>query len=83
MLKATEKICNPYSPSFLVIRGKFGPVYSNYRDSAACNPLNVELNPMCHLLTLLGAHHIIHVSRTRVETCCLPEHKTKDIYLRF
>ena len=27
------------------------------------NPLNVELNPICHLLTLLGAHHILHVSR--------------------
>ena len=25
-------------------------------------PLNAPLNPICHLLTLLGAHHIIHVS---------------------
>jgi len=30
------------------------------------NPLNAELNPICHLLTLLGAHHILHVSRMRV-----------------
>jgi hypothetical protein len=30
------------------------------------NPLNSELNPVCHLLTLLGAHHILHVSRIRV-----------------
>ena len=30
------------------------------------NPLNVELNIICHLLTLLGAHHILHVSRIRV-----------------
>jgi hypothetical protein len=22
------------------------------------NPLNAELNPICHLLALLGAHHI-------------------------
>ena len=29
------------------------------------NPLNAELNPVCHLLTLLGAHHILHVSRIR------------------
>ena len=29
-------------------------------------PLNVELNPICHLLALLGAHHILHVSRIRV-----------------
>ena len=30
------------------------------------NPLNSELNPICHLLELLGAHHIFHVSRLRV-----------------
>jgi len=30
------------------------------------NPLNAGLNPICHLLTLLGAHHILHVSRIRV-----------------
>jgi len=30
------------------------------------NPLNVELNLICHLLALLGAHHIFHVSRIRV-----------------
>ena len=28
--------------------------------------LNAELNPICHLLALLGAHHILHVSRIRV-----------------
>ena len=31
------------------------------------NPLNAELNPICHLLGLLGAHHILHVSRIRVK----------------
>jgi len=31
------------------------------------NPLNAELNPICHLLALLGAHHILHVSRLRVK----------------
>jgi hypothetical protein len=30
------------------------------------NPLNTELNPICHLLALLGAHHILHVGRIRV-----------------
>jgi len=29
-------------------------------------PLNTEFNPICHLLALLGAHHILHVSRIRV-----------------
>jgi hypothetical protein len=31
------------------------------------NPLNSELNSICHLLVLLGAHHIFHVSRIRVK----------------
>jgi hypothetical protein len=31
------------------------------------NPLNAELNPICHLLELLGAHHILHISRIRVK----------------
>jgi hypothetical protein len=35
-------------------------------DGAVINPLNAELNPICHLLALLGAHHILHVSRIRV-----------------
>ena len=30
------------------------------------NPLNAELNPICQLLALLVAHHILHVSRIRV-----------------
>ena len=29
------------------------------------NPLNAELNPIYHLLTLLGAHPIFHISRIR------------------
>jgi hypothetical protein len=29
------------------------------------NPLNAKLNPICHVLVLLGAHHIFHVSRIR------------------
>ena len=32
------------------------------------NPLNAELNPICHLLALVGAHHIVHVSWVRVNT---------------
>jgi hypothetical protein len=31
------------------------------------NPLNSELNPICHLLELLRAHHILHISRIRVK----------------
>jgi hypothetical protein len=35
--------------------------------SFAINPLNAELNPICYLLALLGAHHIFHVSWLRVK----------------
>jgi hypothetical protein len=31
------------------------------------NTLNAELNPISHLLTLLGAHPIFHISRIRVK----------------
>jgi len=31
------------------------------------NPLNPELNPICYLLALLGAHHFLRVSRIRVK----------------
>jgi len=34
--------------------------------SILLNPLNSELNPICHLLTLLESRHILHVSRIRV-----------------
>jgi len=35
------------------------------------NPLNAELNPICHLLALLGVHHFIHLSRIRVKSLTL------------
>jgi len=35
------------------------------------NPSNAELNPMCSLLALLGAHHFLHVSRIRVKSLTL------------
>jgi len=37
------------------------------KTSVEFNPLNAKLNPICHLLALLGAHHILHVSRVRVK----------------
>jgi hypothetical protein len=39
------------------------PPESSWQDKL----LNAELNPICHLLALLGAHHILHVSRIRVK----------------
>ena len=35
--------------------------------TAVFNPLNPELNLICDLLALLGAHHFLHVSRRRVK----------------
>jgi hypothetical protein len=32
------------------------------------NSLNAELNPICHLLALLGAHPILHISRMKGNT---------------
>ena len=37
-----------------------------WQASPEFNPLNTELNPICHLLALLGAQHVLHVSRIRV-----------------
>ena len=31
------------------------------------NTLNTELNPIRHLLVLVGAHHILHVNRIKVK----------------
>ena len=35
------------------------------------NTLNAELNPICCLLALLGAHHFLRVSRIRVKSLTL------------
>ena len=35
------------------------------------NPLNAELNPICHLLALLGGATIVVVSRLRVKHCVM------------
>jgi hypothetical protein len=38
-----------------------------YIGRTVLNPSNAELILICHLLALLGAHHILHVSRIRVK----------------
>ena len=54
--------------------GKTGVGVKSRREEGggAVNPLNAELNPICHLLALLGAHHILHVSRIRVRNLGSP-----------
>ena len=47
------------------------------------NPLNAELNPICHLLALLGVH-FLHVSRIRVKSLTprlLMSHTHTHIYI--
>jgi len=39
-----------------------------FTQATGINPLNPELNPICYLLALLGAHHFLHVSRIRVKS---------------
>jgi hypothetical protein len=41
--------------------GVLSLIYKNF------NPLNAKLNLICHLLALLGTHHILHVSGVRVK----------------
>jgi hypothetical protein len=48
----------------------FTKAYISYE---SVNPLNAELNPICHLLALLGAHPILHISRIRVKSVFCPQ----------
>jgi hypothetical protein len=41
-------------------------VFAKWPSVPVVNPLHAELHPICHLLALLGAHHIFHVSRIRI-----------------
>jgi hypothetical protein len=53
-------------------------IKTHFISSKFLNPSNAELNPICHLLALLGAHPILYVSRIRVNTCWMP--KAKNTY---
>ena len=62
--------------SFILILIKISPSVEtvnrmNNFKSRYFNPLNAELNPVCCLLALLGAHHFLHVSRIRVKSLTL------------
>ena len=39
---------------------------SAVKNDRALNPLKADLNPICHFMALLEAHHIFHVSRIMV-----------------
>ena len=59
---STLLYCTPQS-----VQANYGVITSN-SPAFWFNPLNAKLIPICHLLALLGAHHIFHVSRIRVKT---------------
>jgi hypothetical protein len=42
--------------------------FVNFQSQDWVNPLNADLNPIRHLLALVGARHIVHVSTIRVKS---------------
>ena len=42
------------------------------------NPLNAELNPIRHLLALVGARHIVYISRIRVNSILYYGYKSQS-----
>ena len=62
----------------IIIRLNEGLNQKASKQIASITPSNEELNPICHLLALLGAHHILHVSRIRVNTHNNTPHNAKN-----
>jgi hypothetical protein len=65
------------SMKIFILQKKIIRIIMGCRSSDSCrkllfNPLNTTLNPICHLLALLGAYHFLHVSRIRVNIEILP-----------
>jgi hypothetical protein len=50
----------------------FGVSSQYLTEGIEINPLNAELNPICHLLAILGPHHILHINRIRVKGNVVP-----------
>ena len=63
-LHLVARTCRLYDFSCQLFVRAFEPV-------TVFNPLKPELNPICYLLALLGAHHFLHVSRIRVKLLTL------------
>ena len=56
---------------FEVLKGQYIIIFLNhlnhFKKLMDINPLNAELNPICHLLALLGGATVVVVSRLRVK----------------
>jgi len=66
------QICNPAQIYFFSCAAQkyfHRPLRLKFKSDPHLNPLNAELNPICHFLALLGAHHILHLSRIGLITC--------------
>ena len=50
---------------------RFATYFDPNSNLTVINHLKPELNPICYLLALLGAHHFLHVSRIRVKLLTL------------
>ena len=59
---------NPYSTYFDFSPSEVLSIVPFSLDCHIFNTLSPELNPICYLLALLGAHHFLHVSRIRVKS---------------
>jgi len=65
--KSVQLVTNTgYFPPFYLLYFFFSSFCPATVFLSPLNPLNAELNPICHLLALLGAHPIFHVSRIRI-----------------
>jgi hypothetical protein len=56
----------------------FGPIYLcgkplSHMKTIQLALIYAQLNPICHLLALLGSHHIFHVGRIRVKKTKSPD----------
>jgi len=60
-------ISNLYTGWKRVVKLTPRSLYRHRRTPVLINPLKPELNPICYLLALLGAHDFLHVSRIRVK----------------
>jgi hypothetical protein len=60
LYKAKVAVCSE-------IRTKHSAQSEHHVEFLNVNPLNAKLNPFCHLLVLLEAHPILHVSRVRIK----------------
>ena len=49
----------------------FEQLCAHPQEDNCINLLSPELNPICYLLALVGAHHFLHVSRIRVKLLTL------------